>query len=188
MLTYIYKCQRAVYAVVLSIVMMLPAASCSFAQPNHEMYKDYLLYSEFGEFCTMCEAILLCEERQVPIAQQRIPDNTNFILVYLQTRTFWSQIATIWEWFIYLFDPLDGHNRPVQIYAVQQGQWAEAVETQAHISAVAATIAIGDWRIDRKSGQWRVQSSGQSLGYCQRLPLWESLARIELETLKDADE
>jgi hypothetical protein len=80
--------------------LAFPAVS----QVNNPAYADYLLVGQFGEICTMCEAVVLCKATDRNAPYEDIPEHGSFTIYHLQTRTFWSQIATIWEWFIANFD------------------------------------------------------------------------------------
>lgn len=165
--------ERLIFVVILALP--LPAMS----QINDPAYADYLLVGRFGEICTMCEAIVLCEAANNSTQYASIPEVGSFTLYHLQTRTFWSQVATIWEWFITNFDPdslaAAGHRRPVKVYAVANGNWLAMRNLEAHVSLEPATIVIDDLTIDRVDRRWLQGPTSQPVGFCQRLPLWESL-------------
>jgi hypothetical protein len=157
------------------IALTFPAVS----QVNNPAYADYFLVGQFGEICTMCEAIVLCEIDDRDMQYETIPEGGSFMLYHLQTRTFWSQVATIWEWFITNFnsDSLasSGHRRPIEIYTVTDGAWSEAQTLEAHVSLDPATIVVGEYTIDRVERRWIRDPGTPPVGFCQRLPLWESL-------------
>jgi len=161
--------------VVVMLALPFPAAS----QINDPAYADYFLVGRFGEMCTMCEAIVLCEAGTDRTEYESIPGGKSFTLYHLQTRTFWSQIATIWEWFITNFDPdslaAAGHSRPVKVYTVTKGLWSAVQTQEAQVSLDPATIAIGEQTIDRVARRWLLGANRQPVGFCQRLPLWASL-------------
>jgi len=152
------------------------------SQINDPAYADYFLVGRFGEMCTMCEAIVLCEAGSGITQYESIPQGESFTLYHLQTRTFWSQIATIWEWFITNFDPdslaAAGHSRPVKAYTVSKGLWSAAQVHEAQVSLDPATIVIGEQTIDRVERRWLLGAARQPVGFCQRLPLWASLEII----------
>jgi hypothetical protein len=172
---------RKVVGIVTVVYLMMPVAALS--QVNNLAYADYLLVGQFGEICTMCEAIVICDISDSEIPLSTIPADGNFTLYHFQTRTFWSQIATIWEWFITNFDSdslaESGHRRPVRVYTVTDGRWSEASTVEAHLSLEPATIDIGDDRIDRIESRWLKGQKKEPVGFCQRLPLWDSLEIIE---------
>lgn len=170
--------RRAAWLATALTACALPAA----AQINNPAYADYFLVGRFGEICTMCEAVVLCETGSSEPAHAAVPDQGSFTLYDLQTRTFWSQVGTIWEWFMANFSEraVDGHSRPVRVIEVQDGRWSQPVTREARISLEPARIAIDDIYIDRVDRSWH--RDGMVAGYCQRLPLWESLDVIKART------
>ena len=140
---------------------------------------ELLLYSQFGEFCTMCEATLVCTDELVG-ADDSFLDNESYVLIHLKTRTFWSQISTIWEFFIRNFDGYEvkGHSRPAILYYSQDGKWSDIEITNARISVDPNLIKMKQFVIDRVSREWSTQEY-QSLGSCKRLPLWKTLEYID---------
>ena len=168
----------------LLLVLMAPAA---LAQVNNPAYRDYFLVGQFGEVCTMCEVMVLCEAGETPPAHANVPATGSFTLYALHTRSFWSQVGTIWEWFISNFttESLEaGHRRPVTIYTVADGRWESPVEGEAQVSLDPARLAFSDGReINRVDRRWTVSGANPaSLGYCQRLPLWDALEVVEART------
>ena len=146
------------------------------AQVNLDKYRSYFLVGEFGEVCTMCEVIVLCEVTDAMPAHDAIPAGGAFTLYHLQTRTFWSQVSTIWEWFVANFSSeslAQGHTRPVWIYEVADGRWSGPEIVEAHIALEPPRLTFGERAIDRRNRAWL--SGTTTVGYCQRLPLWESL-------------
>ena len=152
----------------------------SAAQVNNPDYSDYLLVGRFGEMCTMCEAVVICEPGTGHNARDSVPDTGSFDLYHLQTRTFWSQVSTIWEWFVSNFSAaaVDGHTRPVHVYQVDDGRWSGPDEHQARLTLDPPLLAINELAIDRRSYEWRPTPDAAPAGYCQMLPLWDSLEII----------
>ncbi|MDP6435814.1 MAG: hypothetical protein QF803_04240 [Gammaproteobacteria bacterium] len=152
------------------------------SQVNNPAYADYFLVGRFGEICTMCEAIVLCETGVQAKQYERVPEAGDFTIYHLQTRTFWSQVATIWEWFVRNFDSnslaQSGHTRPVNVYEITGGLWSGPEALEAHIALEPAIIEIGRYTIDRVERAWLDSTASTPTGYCQRMPLWESLEII----------
>ncbi|MCP4275533.1 MAG: hypothetical protein GY779_04165 [Gammaproteobacteria bacterium] len=172
---------RPLIVAVLLAVFSLPAK----AQVNNEKYHGFLLVGEFGELCTMCEAIVLCEASNQPRTHKKIPATGNFTLYHVQTRTFWSQMSTIWEWFIANFDSeslAQGHSRPVLAYQVSQANWSGPIKTETHLALEPPLISFSNLSIDRRDGRWVRDIDNKTAGYCQRMPLWESLETISAST------
>ena len=157
----------------------LPAQS----QVNIDAYRDYFLVGQFGEVCTMCEVVALCQPGSEPPVSDRVPDSGDFTLYHLQTRTFWSQISTIWEWFISNFraDSLAarGHTRPVHVYTVRDGIWPPVQVIEGRLILDPGVLEFGEYHIDRVDRSWQLAETGQAVGFCERLPLWDSLETIE---------
>ncbi len=167
---------------IFALVLLLLQPLLAGAQVNNPAYANYLLVGRFGEICTMCEAIVYCDADINATPREEIPGTGTFTVYHFQTRTFWSQISTIWEWFITNFnsDSLarSGHSRPVNIYSVVNGQWSSPEIVSAHLSLEPAMIEINDTRIDRIERRWLRGDNSELAGFCQRLPLWTSLEKI----------
>jgi hypothetical protein len=178
---------RTVYFLVFPVwlaLLMLPVAG--FTQVNLDKYRDYFLVGQFGEVCTMCEITVICAAGEAPPAAEHVPDAGTYTLYHLQTRTFWSQVSTIWEWFAANFssEPLAarGHTRPVHVHRVTDGQWAPLEIIEARLVLDPGVLEFGPTQIDRITRQWQDAATGQPLGYCVRLPLWETLDVIAQHT------
>ncbi len=161
------------------LVMAVPGR----AQVNIDAYRDYFLVGRFGEVCTMCEVVVLCRAGGAAQAEEAVPPGGDFTLYHIQTRTFWSQVSTIWEWFISNFTAEDlaarGHTRPVHVYRVADGQWTAREVIEARLVLNPGVLEFGDHNIDRISRAWSHADTGAGVGYCSRLPLWDALESIE---------
>lgn len=155
------------------------ATGAAVAQVNIDKYRDYFLVGQFGEVCTMCEVAVLCEAGTAQSDYTALPDAGTYTLYHLQTRTFWSQVSTIWEWFISNFraDSLAarGHTRPAFVYEVVNGQWSARQVIEARLVLEPGVLEFEATQIDRIDRSWRASDDDELLGYCQRMPLWESL-------------
>lgn len=167
---------------VLLIALALPAAS----QVNQKQYEGYLLVGQFGEICTMCEAMVLCQATSAPIAPKAVPDAGSFTLYHLHTRTFWSQVSTIWEWFVANFSSASlaaGHERPVTVYRVEDGAWSPPLAAQVRVALEPALLTMTDGHaIERRDRRWQRSEDALDIGYCERLPLWDALTEIDTNT------
>lgn len=161
---------------------LLAASGLARAQVNDPRFANYFLVGQFGEVCTMCQVAVVCRAGDAPPPADAVPAGGDFTLYILNTRTFWSQVSTIWEWFISNFssEPLvSGHDRPVTVHEVIGGAWSAPVERMAHLSLEPALLAIDDGHeIDRVERRWQRAGGGDALGYCSRLPLWDTLEVI----------
>ena len=153
------------------------------AQVTVEAYRDYFLYGRFGEVCTMCEVTVLCQAGASLPPDDAVPSQGDFTLYHLQKRTFWSQMSTIWEWFVSNVsqDALAarGHTRPVHVYRVTGGSWSPREIVEARLVLNPAVLEFGDRNIDRGTRAWTGADTDAGLGFCSRLPLWDALESIE---------
>lgn len=190
-MTRIDKMNRAGDPVMTKVRIGLSAVTVGFtmlfigsaqAQVNAEAFREYFLVGQFGEVCTMCEVVVLCEKGEAPPTYEAVPSTGTFTLYHLETRTFWSQISTIWEFFISNFttDSLAkrGHGRPVNVYQIEDGNWAGRETIEGRLILDPGVLEFGSANIDRVNREWLDASTDNGLGYCQRLPLWDSLETI----------
>lgn len=168
--------------ITLSLALLALQAS---AQVNDPKYKDYFLMGRFGEVCTMCEVIVLCEPGDVIPTYASVPESGNFTLYHIQTRTFWSQVSTIWEWFVKNFSEGEetlatrGHTRPIFRYDVTGDQWSDKQTLQARLILEPGRLEFGEHTIDRVNQAWSTSINGKQIGFCQRMPLWYALEQIK---------
>ncbi len=143
--------------------------------PESPDWGDYpLLMSQFGELCTMCVAFLYCTPDDEPTS-----DESRFALYYFQTKDFWGQIATIWDYFARTFDPVTSESRPVTIYLkLDPDSEATVEETEAYLDKVEAIIEVGGTLVDRDTAVWH-DASDSAIGTCVRPSVTQGLQLIE---------
>ena len=120
---------------------------------------DYpLLMSQFGELCTMCVAYVHCHADQ-----QDRPSDEAQVLYYFQTKDFWGQIQTIWDYYAQWFNPVTAESRPATVYA---GAAPRSVE--AFLDKKNGIIRIDGTWIDRDNSAWFSDGSDEQIGSCSR--------------------
>ena len=153
------------------------------AQVTVDAYRDYFLYGRFGEVCTMCEVVVLCQASDDPPPEDAVPSGGDFTLYHLQTRTFWSQMSTIWEWV--LFQLRAGRTRRARAYPAgarvsRNGRIVVPREiVEARLVLEPGVLEFGDRNIDRVTRAWSGADTDAAPGFCSRLPLWDALESIE---------
>ena len=131
----------------------------------------------------MCEVTVVCKTGGDLPSVSQLTAEKNFTLYYLQTRTFWSQVSTIWEWFIANFGQEQlaarGHTRPAHVYEVKDGEWRARNIIEARLILEPGVIELGDVSIDRRSRAWQRTDTQETIGACARLALWDTLEILE---------
>ena len=61
---------------------------------------------------------------------------------------------------------------------VKDGAWSAAERVPARVSLDPPLLAMEQWSIERQTRRWQREPGGKPVGYCQRLPLWESIEII----------
>lgn len=164
------------------VAALLALTAPAHSQVNNPAYADYFLVGQFGEICTMCEVMVLCEAGDAAPTHAGMPVGGSFTLYHIHTRTFWSQVSTIWEWFVANFSARGlaaGHRRPATVHEVRGGRWDAPVAGEVHVSLEPPRLAFSDGReIERIARRWRRSADQADIGYCQRLPLWPALDAV----------
>jgi len=122
--------------------------------------------------CSTCDDFLRCEVADV------VPETNSYRLHRLREKSFWAQIATIWDYLIQLFRQKTVDVRPLTIYE-NEGERRRIVssEAKARVDAAAGLILLPDSIIDMRKGQWRTLN-GDLQGQCRTLPRREGYAWV----------
>lgn len=172
-----FKHALAVWTLCLFVVVSGGAPPATAQQSDNLSTPDWgdypLLMSQFGELCTMCEAYLRCTPTSTVGDTGR-----QETLYYFETKTFWGQIATIWDYFARWFDPVTSETRPATIYRISTPNASNAVEpTEPALSVADARIEIDGTWIDRNTGAWFAAGNSE-IGTCSRKGIGESMALV----------
>jgi hypothetical protein len=68
------------------------------------------------------------------------------------------------------------------------GEWSGPEVIEAHLALEPALITLGDRRIDRVERRWLSGEDNQLEGFCQRMPLWESIELIDAKAPEGANQ
>jgi SAM-dependent methyltransferase len=126
-----------------------------------------LLATQYGELCTMCEGYLRCS----------LDGDAGVTVYHVRIKDFWQQVATIGDWFMYVFRSPRDERRRLDVYqrlTDRQGRAVRVVlpDQEARLSLAAGRIEVpGGW-IDRRSNAWHRDDSSRA-GRCQLMPLAE---------------
>lgn len=120
-------------------------------------------------FCTTCDDFFRCESPAT---------DDGFVLYRLRAKSFWAQIATIWDYLIAQIRPKTSDRRPLTIYEQRLGiKRVLHAEGKAEVDLVAASIRLPEARIDMRQGVW-LDAAGQPQGQCASLPRREGYAFV----------
>lgn len=122
--------------------------------------------------CSTCDDFLRCERASAA------PAANSYRLYRLREKTFWAQIATIWDYLIQLLRRKTSDTRPLSVYD-NQGDLRRVLtaEGRARVDAAAGLILLPDSAIDMRNGDWR-NSTGDLQGTCRTLPRREGYAWV----------
>ena len=134
------------YFVLIFFIVALDAQAQEMKSKNNEL----LLYSQFGEFCPMCEATLVCTEK---VISDTFLDRESYLLIHLQNANI--LVSNIHHMGIFIrMAIIKGHSRPVKIYSSEKGNWFDLEITTAQISVDPNLIKINQFLIDRETQDW----------------------------------
>lgn len=124
--------------------------------------------------CSTCDDFIRCE------ASGRAPEANSYRLYRLREKSFWAQIATIWDYLIQLIRRKTTDVRPLSVYE-NQGELrrVSSVVGTARIDAASGLIQLPGSTIDMRNGEWRT-STGDLQGQCRTLPRREGYAWVRV--------
>lgn len=154
-----------------AVLPMLVAATLLLGACNRgpEPLPSTELRIRINLLCTTCDDFLQC----------RASDSTDsFTLYRLREKSFWAQIATIWDYLIQSVHPKTSDRRPLTVYVEQNSQRRVlTAEATARVDMVSGLITLPESLIDMRDGAWR-SSRGEVLGRCVTLPRREGYAWV----------
>jgi hypothetical protein len=122
--------------------------------------------------CSTCDDFLRCDASGVS------QESKSYRLYRLREKSFWAQIATIWDYLIQLFRRKTTDVRPLSIYENQGAiRRVATVDAEARVDAAVAIIQLPDSTIDMRNGEWRTRT-GELRGQCRTLPRREGYAWV----------
>ena len=119
--------------------------------------------------CTTCDDFLQCRASSA---------TDSFTLYRLGEKSFWGQIATIWDYLIQSVRRKTSDRRRLTVYLEQAGQRRMlSAEGIARVDMVSGLISVPDSLIDMRDGSWR-SPQGELLGRCVTLPRRQGYAWV----------
>jgi hypothetical protein len=119
--------------------------------------------------CTTCDEFLRCEDPGKP-AESRV--------YRLREKSFWAQVATIWDYLVQWIRRKTTDARPVTLY-LERGDVRTRIDLEraAQLDLVAGRLSVDDTTIDLRDGTWRA-TNGEPRGTCVQMPRREGYALV----------
>jgi len=145
-------------ATVFLILLLLSwAIGCARQQP----IPTEQLQIKINLLCTTCDDFLQCTAIDSSA-------ESGFKLYRLREKSFFAQIATIWDYLIQWIHRKTDDRRPLTIYLEQSGASRVLVpDAIAKVDLVTGLITLPDSTIDMRDGNWFV--AGESAGKCRTM-------------------
>lgn len=119
--------------------------------------------------CTTCDDFVQCRASAATDA---------FTLYRLREKSFWAQIATIWDYLIQSVQRKTSDRRPLTVYVEETGQRRVLSDAGvAGVDMVSGLISVPGSLIDMRDGSWR-SPQGEVLGRCATLPRRQGYAWV----------
>jgi len=128
--------------------------------------------------CTTCDDFLRCE-RRADVEAALGTDSPQIYRIYrLREKSFWAQIATIWDYLVQWLQRKTSDERPLTVY-LNDGDERSILDISgsARVDAAVGLISLPDSSIDMRNGDWR-DLRGESQGRCTTLPRREGYAWV----------
>ncbi|MBM4212953.1 MAG: hypothetical protein FJ179_04470 [Gammaproteobacteria bacterium] len=151
------KCERWL---VLALIALLTLTGCDRGAAP---LSTESLQIRINLLCTTCDDFLRCE-RAADVGRDEV-----YRLYRLREKSFWAQIATIWDYLVQWLRRKTSDSRPLTIYENDGHQKRVALEEgRARVDMAAGLITLPDSSIDMRSAEWRTLT-GELQGRCLTL-------------------
>lgn len=153
------KLQRLLAACLIGTVVL---SGCS--QPSTPQVTAPLVI-DIEELCTQCVEVLRCDG-----------DEINTTIYVLHKKSFWAQIATIWDYLIQAVSTKTEDFRDVTkyVYATDSTSIASSSQGRARLDVWLRRIELPDSVVDETNASW-TDATGKTLGACVHLPRVEGI-------------
>lgn len=141
-------------------VLLVSAVASGCARQAPPLPTDQLQI-KINLLCTTCDDFLQCTASGQSI-------DSGFKLYRLREKSFFAQIATIWDYLIQWVRFKTADERPLTVYTEENGVRRTVVEgAEARVDMVSGLITLPDSTIDMRNGSWIV--SGEEAGQCRTM-------------------
>lgn len=142
------------------LILLLPLCAIGCARQQQPMPAEQLQI-KINLLCTTCDDFLRCTATDQSA-------ESGFKLYRLREKSFFAQIATIWDYLIQWIHRKTEDRRPLTIYLEQGGVSRVLVpDATAKVDLVTGLVTLPDSTIDMRDGSWFI--AGESVGQCQTM-------------------
>lgn len=150
--------RRALTTSFWALLLPLLAIGCARQQPPIPAEQ---LQIKINLLCTTCDDFLKCTTTGESV-------ESDFRLYRLREKSFFAQVATIWDYLIQWIHQKTDDRRPLTIYLAQGGVSRVLVPAAtARVDLVTGFVTLPDSTIDMRDGNWLV--AGESVGQCRAM-------------------
>jgi len=145
-------------SIILAILSALCVAGCARQSPSIPAEQ---LQIKINLLCTTCDDFLQCRKSGESI-------ESDFTLYRLREKSFFAQIATIWDYLVQWVHRKTDDRRPLTVYVEQRGVSRVLVsDATARVDLVTGLLTLPDSTIDMRDGRWFID--GVSAGQCHAM-------------------
>lgn len=120
--------------------------------------------------CTTCDEFLRCTDSSAPDAPLRV--------YRLREKSFWAQVATIWDYLVQWFRRKTTDTRPSSLYIERDGvRTISDLPKPAQLDVVAGRVTLHDSNVDMRDGAWSTLQ-GTRLGRCEQMSRRDGYAMV----------
>lgn len=132
--------------------------------------------------CTTCDDFLRCSRTA------ELDRRDMYVLYRLREKSFWAQIATIWDYLVQSLHRKTMDTRPLTVYENHGVTRRVLVDTaQAKVDVAVGLITLNESSIDMRNGAWR-DREGMVQGSCVSLKRREGYAWVRALLGRDLPE
>lgn len=123
------------------------------------------LVIDIEELCTQCVEVLRCDG-----------DEINTTVYVMHKKSFWAQIATIWDYLVQVVGTKTEDFRDVTqyVYTDDSTRITSSTKGRARLDVWLRRIELPDSIVDETNASW-TDPAGQALGACVHLPRVEGI-------------
>ena len=152
----------------IALVVVLVASTACTRSP--EPLPRETLAIRINILCTTCDEFLRCAA--APTA------DTDLRVYRLREKSFWAQVATIWDYLVQWIRRKTTDARPLSLYVERDGRRSITdPPSMAQLDFVAGRIGLHDSNVDMRDGTW-TSLSGEPLGRCEQMTRRDGYAMV----------